>query len=69
MNKFRKWWQQNHPFKSKYKVVKLSWFIIAVTLGTIIYSFASILSATQHFYNEMKDWFGEIHDVWYKVWK
>lgn len=55
MNVFYKWWNKNHPFKSKYLAIRILWFIFVVTFGTLVYAVASLGSACIHFYEEMKD--------------
>lgn len=69
MNKFRKWWYKNHPFKSKYKTIRVMWFVTMVIIGSILYIFASLLSSGYHFYEQMAEWFVEVRNVWPKLWK
>lgn len=67
MDKFIMWWHNNHPFKSKYLAVRIAWFTLAVTLGTLIYIVASIGTSCIHFYEEMRDWFSDVKNNYFKL--
>lgn len=69
MNVFYKWWNNNHPFKSKYFAIRVLWFIFVVTFGTFIYIVAGFGLACLHFYEEMKDWFGYVKKQYPKLCK
>ena len=69
MNKFLLWWQNNHPFKSDYFIVRYVWFIMVVIIGTIIYVVGSLGSSCVHFWEEMKDWFQEVKYVYTELYK
>lgn len=69
MNVFYKWWNKNHPFKSKYLAIRILWFIFVVTFGTLIYIVASFGSACLHFYEEMKEWYSDVKNHYPKLYK
>lgn len=69
MNVFYKWWNNNHPFKSKYLAIRVLWFIFVIILGTLVYAVASIYSSFVHFYEEMKGWFDDVKGVYPKLYK